>query len=113
MAMSKEYRRVLDRSLPKLCEDLDVDPIIPSLIAEELFTDNDREELEAEHVRSKKVVKFVSILKRRSQRAFEVFVNCLKENEGSKHLAHHMEEVYRGITNQQPVSNQIHMQETH
>lgn len=113
MAMSRDCKRALDRSLQQLCEDLDVDLVMPALLAEELFTDSDKQKLDAEPVHKKKVMDFVTILKRKGHRAFEVFVEALRSDEGSKHLADHLQAVYNGLHNAAcSESNQVHMQAT-
>ncbi|KAJ8034209.1 hypothetical protein HOLleu_20950 [Holothuria leucospilota] len=97
MAMTPEQRRVLDLALPMLRQDLDVYRCLPVLIAENLLSDDDIDVLVAEPVRSLRVIKFIRILQQRGSRAYDVFLNILRQLEGASHLADHITELHESL----------------
>ncbi|KAJ8050497.1 hypothetical protein HOLleu_03722 [Holothuria leucospilota] len=111
MAMTPEQRRVLDLALPMLRQDLDVYRCLPVLIAENLLSDDDIDVLSAEPVRSLRVIKFIRILQQRGSRAYDVFLNILRQLEGASHLADHITELYESLieTNSLPPARTVNI----
>ncbi|KAJ8045049.1 hypothetical protein HOLleu_07974 [Holothuria leucospilota] len=94
MTMDWDQRRALNLALPMLCQDLDVRRCFPPLLAEHLFGEDDIDFINAEPISSLRAIKFIRILKQRGSRAYHVFLNTLRQLEGTIHLAHHIEELH-------------------
>ena len=62
----------------QLIERLDIERILDYMYQEDVFTENDYENVRAERIRSEKIREFLSILKRKSNECHIEFLNCLK-----------------------------------
>lgn len=98
MSMSRQQRLALNRALPRLVQDLEVTPCITHLIATDLFSHADSELLEAVGDRCRRIQIFISMLQRRGQRAYQVFVATLNETAGTRHLATYLQQLSEEMT---------------
>ncbi|XP_071848145.1 uncharacterized protein [Apostichopus japonicus] len=114
MAMPTAKRKTLDRTLEVLTEDLDVTPAIIHLKCKEILKDIDEEKINAKVTGKEKVMELVKIIKKRGEKAYQIFREYLGNCEGSEHLAEEMdknlqavEEELQGLTRQADGKKQI------
>ncbi|PIK43580.1 putative death domain-containing protein CRADD-like [Apostichopus japonicus] len=79
--MTKVHRRALDKALPELCQDLDVDEVIIHLIAAGILSDENQENIDAIPTRTAKARELLRILKTKGDAAWQALLNGLKDNQ--------------------------------
>lgn len=76
--MEELHKRVLDKSMIDLENDLEPTDVTSELISKEIMKTDDIEVLESKPRRKSRVWEFISILKRRGPEAFPAFLIALK-----------------------------------
>lgn len=101
--MTKVHRRALDKALPELCRDLDVDQVIIPLIAAGILSDVNQENLDAIPTRTAKARELVRILKTKGDAAWKALLDGLEENQSflvdilKQHKASAQNEISEGV----------------
>ena len=85
--MDKTHKRILLQRRLDLINDLEIDFILSYLFQEEILTDDDVELIKYERTRKSRAECLLDTIPRKGPKAFQTFVNGLKMNAGSKHLA--------------------------
>jgi len=85
--MDKTHKRILLQRRLDLIKDLESDFISSYLFQEEILTEDDVELIKSERTRKSRAECLLDTIPRKGPRAFQTFVNGLKMDTGSKHLA--------------------------
>ena len=85
--MNKNHKKILLQTRVNLVKDLEANDVLNYLYQERILSENDVELVKAEKTRKARAEVLLDTIPRKGKRAFDEFVNSLKQQNGTKHLA--------------------------
>ncbi len=85
--MLKSHRKILLKNRVDLVRDLEPNDLVNFLYQDDILSENDVELLKAESTRKKRAEMFLDLIPRKGPKAFDAFIESLRQENGTKHLA--------------------------
>lgn len=101
--MEESHKEVLNDSLTFLKSHLVIDEVLDHLLEKSIITYDLKQRINYEKTDGSKVTELVCILCKRSQRAFDVFLEACRTTE-QVHVAHHLEKRLTALKEKQYTS---------
>lgn len=91
MPLKKEDAARIKKNYKTIIENLKIDNILDQMIEDDVFDLDDLEKINSRTTQKDKNREFVALLIRSRDKGYKVFINCLKEDESYKDIAHQIE----------------------